>query len=257
MLLCLAVWQAEVVNAERPNVLFIAVDDLRCDLGCYGNSFVKSPNIDRFASTGVLFRNAYCQQSVCNPSRVSLLTGLRPDTTHVWDLTTEMRTVMPNVVTLPQYFRQHGYNAVAYGKIYHNPFPDAESWDEPTHNAQNVVAHSVENRRKLTQFKVAMRESGKQEGAIERMRGPATEIQEQPDDRNFDGKQTSDAIQRMRELASEDEPFFLAVGYIRPHLPFITPKPYWDLYHRADIPLATNGFMPRNSPAVAFGDHHS
>jgi iduronate 2-sulfatase len=257
LLLCLAFMQVDFANAEQPNVLFIAVDDMRCDLGCFGNSNVKSPNIDRLASTGVLFRHAYCQQAVCNPSRVSLLTGLRPDTTRVWDLTTEMRTVVPNVVTLPQHFRQHGYQAVAYGKIYHNPFPDAVSWDEPTHNAQDVVAHSAENRSKLAEFKVAMRASGKPENTIERMRGPATEIQEEPDDRNYDGKQTSDAIQKMNELAAEEKPFFLAVGYIRPHLPFITPKPYWDLYNREDIPLASNGFIPSNAPEVAFGDRSS
>src|SRR6478609_3967385 len=103
----------------RPNVLFIAVDDMRCELGCYGVTHVKTPNLDRLASSGVLFTRAYCQQAVCNPSRVSLLTGLRPDSTKVWDLVTEMRSVMPDVVTLPQHFRQHGYRAVAYGKIFH------------------------------------------------------------------------------------------------------------------------------------------
>lgn len=238
----------------QPNVLFIAVDDMRCDLGCFGNSYVKSPNIDRLASTGVLFRRAYCQQAVCNPSRVSLMTGMRPDSTRVWDLTTEMRSVLPDVVTLPQYFRQNGYRAVAYGKIFHNPFPDAQSWDEPTHNPQNVIAYSAENRDKLTKFKQSMRASGKSENAIDRMRGPATEIQDEPDDRNYDGKQTSDAIEKLNELASGEAPFFLAVGYIRPHLPFITPKPYWDLYRRSEIPLAANGFLPKNAPQVSFGD---
>ncbi len=253
-LFCVVFWTVQIADAEQPNVLFIAVDDLRCDLGCYGNSVVKSPNIDRFATTGVLFKRAYCQQAVCNPSRVSLMTGLRPDATRVWDLTTEMRTVMPDVVTLPQHFRQNGYRAVAFGKIYHNPFPDALSWDEPTHIPQGVVAYSVDNRNKLANFKLEMKDCGKSASAIQRMRGPATEIQEEPDDRNYDGKQTSDAIQKMQELAAENKPFFLAVGYIRPHLPFITPKPYWDLYQRAEIPLATNRFLPLNAPSVAFGD---
>jgi iduronate 2-sulfatase len=240
----------------RPNVLFIAVDDLRCELGCYGTGHVKSPNIDKLASSGVLFTRAYCQQAVCNPSRVSLLTGLRPDTTKVWDLVTEMRTVMPDVVTLPQHFRQNGYRAVAYGKIFHNPFPDAASWDEPTHNAQGVIGFSEQNQARLAEYRQQMKAAGKTEAAITRMRGPATEVQEQPDEKNFDGKQTSDALAKMKELASGGSPFFLAVGYIRPHLPFITPKKYWDLYDRSAIPLATNGFLPKGAPAVAFGDRN-
>ncbi len=245
---------ARAENSTRPNVLFIAVDDMRCELGCYGTKHVVSPNLDKLAASGVLFTRAYCQQAVCNPSRVSLLTGLRPDTTKVWDLVTEMRTVMPNVVTLPQHFRQHGYRAVAYGKIFHNPFPDAASWDEPTHNAQDVIAYSEVNRERLAEFKSAMKAAGKNEATVKRMRGPATEIQEQPDDKNFDGKQTSDALAKLRELSAGKSPFFLAVGYIRPHLPFITPKKYWDLYDREQIPLATNRFLPRGAPAVAFGD---
>ncbi len=240
--------------ATRPNVLFIAVDDMRCDLGCYGVSHVKSPNIDRLAASGVMFQRAYCQQAVCNPSRVSLLTGMRPDSTKVWDLVTEMRTVIPDVVTLPQYFRHQGYRAVAYGKLFHNPFPDVASWDEPTHNAQDVIGYSPANQQRLAEYRKAMRADGKPQAAITKMRGPATEIQEQPDEKNFDGKQTSDAIAKMNELAAGKTPFFLAVGFIRPHLPFITPKKYWDLYHRDRIPLATNGYLPKGAPAVAFGD---
>jgi len=239
---------------KRPNVLFIAVDDMRCELGCYGSAHVKSPNLDQLAASGVLFTRAYCQQAVCNPSRVSLLTGLRPDSTKVWDLVTEMRTVLPDVVTLPQHFRQHGYRSVAYGKIFHNPFPDAASWDEPTHNAEDVIGYSEENRAKLTEYRAKMKAAGKSNDAITRMRGPATEVQEQPDDKNFDGKQTGDALLKMRELAAGSAPFFLAVGYIRPHLPFITPRKYWDLYDRASLPLAANGYLPHGAPAVAFGD---
>ncbi|MFO0978227.1 MAG: sulfatase-like hydrolase/transferase [Planctomycetaceae bacterium] len=249
-------WGNFLSASEKPNVLFIAVDDMRCELGCYGAAHVKSPNIDRLAASGVLFQKAYCQQAVCNPSRVSLLTGLRPDTTRVWDLVTEMRSVMPEVVTLPQYFRQNGYRSVAYGKIFHNPFPDAASWDEPTHNAQGVVAYSEQNRQRLATWRQQMRSEGKSEDVIERMRGPASEIQEQPDEMNFDGRQTSDALGKMKELAAEESPFFLAVGYIRPHLPFITPKQYWDLYDRASLPLAANPQRPKGMPAVAFGDRN-
>jgi iduronate 2-sulfatase len=242
--------------APRPNVLFIAVDDMRNELGCYGAKHVVSPNMDRLAASGVLFNRAYCQQAVCNPSRVSLMTGLRPDTTRVWDLATEMRTVLPDVVTLPQHFRRHGYRAVAYGKIFHNPFPDAASWDEPTHSARDVVNYSDTNRARLAEFRERMKADGKSQSAIERMRGPATEIQEQPDEKNFDGKITSDALLKMRELAAAKSPFFLAVGFIRPHLPFVTPKKYWDLYDRAKLPLAANPRFPKNMPPVAFGDRN-
>src|SRR5262249_16730980 len=156
--------------------------------------------------------------------------------------------------TLPQYFRYNGYRAVAYGKIFHNPFPDAPSWDEPTHNPDNIVWYSEENLTRLAEFKEAMEDAGKSAAAIKRMRGPATEIQEQPDDKTYDGKQTSDALAKMRELAVDDSPFFLAVGYIRPHLAFIAPKKYWDLYDRERLPLASNPFLPHGVPPVAFGD---
>jgi arylsulfatase A-like enzyme len=225
---------------------------MRCDLGCYGVKHVHTPNIDQLAESGVLFQRAYCQQAVCNPSRVSLMTGLRPDSTRVWDLVTDFRTTIPNAVTIPQHFRTHGYRAVAFGKIFHNTFPDDISWDEPAHQAQNVARYSAANQEKLAQFKEQLRAQGKPQDLIERLRGPATEIQEQPDEMNFDGRQTLDAIDKMQELAQQDKPFFLSVGYIRPHLPWITPKKYWDLYERDKIPIANNPFLPLGMPEVAF-----
>ncbi|MEZ6040819.1 MAG: sulfatase-like hydrolase/transferase [Planctomycetaceae bacterium] len=239
---------------QRPNVLFIAIDDLRNELGCYGVEAIQSPHIDELAASGVAFRRAYCQQAVCNPSRVSLMTGMRPDSTRVWDLITEMRSVIPDAVTVPQHFRSHGYRAVAYGKIFHNPFPDAASWDEPTHNPQGVISYSEDNRLRLAEYRKQMKKDGRPQSVIARMRGPATEVQQQPETKNYDGKQTRDALEKMTELARGEKPFFLAVGYIRPHLPFIVPQPYWELYNRDQIPLATNSFLPRDSPAVAFGN---
>jgi iduronate 2-sulfatase len=247
-----ACWASMALCDERPNVLFIAVDDMRCELGCYGTEHVLSPNIDRLAQSGVLFQRAYCQQAVCNPSRVSLMTGLRPDTTRVWDLVTDFRKNLPNAVTIPQHFRSHGYQAVAFGKIFHNTFPDNVSWDEPTHQAQNVARYSLENQQRLAQFKQELKAAGRPADLIDRLRGPATEVQEQPDEMNFDGRQTLDAIDKLKELAQQPKPFFLAVGYIRPHLPWITPKKYWDLYQRERIPLADNPFLPEAMPEVAF-----
>lgn len=253
--LCLtAAAAAAAPAARRPNVLFIAVDDLRCELGCFGATHVRTPHLDRLAASGVLFTRAYCQQAVCNASRVSLMTGLRPDATRVWDLVTDFRARIPNAVTIPQHFRAHGYRAIAYGKIFHNTFPDDVSWDEPTRYVKGGIGHSEANQLRLRDYRARMKAEGKPQAAIERMRGPATEVQEQPDEMNFDGRQTTEALARLRELAAGPAPFFLAIGYIRPHLPFITPKKYWDLYDRARIPLARNPLLPRGAPAVAYGD---
>ncbi|MEI6535855.1 MAG: sulfatase-like hydrolase/transferase, partial [Verrucomicrobiaceae bacterium] len=116
---------------RKLNVLFIAVDDLRPELGCYGNNLVKSPNIDRLAARGIVFNHAYCQQAVCSPSRSSLLTGRRPDATKVWDLETHFRVALPDAITLPQYFKTHGYHCAALSKVYHVGFEDGRSWSEP------------------------------------------------------------------------------------------------------------------------------
>lgn len=157
------------------------------------------------------------------------------------------------MLPVPQQFRQHGYRAVAFGRIFHNSLPDPASWVEPTNWPQGV-GYSRSNLRKLADARQQMRSDGKPVADIDRMRGPATEIQDEPDERNSDGRMTVDAIEKMRELQAEGAPFFLAIGYVRPHLPFIAPRKYWDLYDRAEIPLASNALPPRGSPAVACGD---
>ena len=125
---CACSSQPRQAEPMKPNILFIPVDDLRPDLGCYGNTTMLSPQIDRLAADGVTFTRTYCQQSVCNPSRASLLTGLRPDSIQVWDLRTSFRDVVPDVVTLPQYFKQQGYTTIGLGKTFHNNIPDTLSW---------------------------------------------------------------------------------------------------------------------------------
>ncbi|HCN76172.1 MAG TPA: iduronate sulfatase [Verrucomicrobiales bacterium] len=239
--------------AERPNVLFIAVDDMRCDLGCYGVKHVFTPNLDRLAASGVLFSRAYCQQAVCNPSRVSLMTGMRPDSTKVWHLSTEMRSVMPDAVTIPQHFRKHGYYALGFGKIFHNPWPDNVSWDEP-HVWPEKPSWSKAATGKLAEFREQMRAEGKPEARIDRMRAAATEVLDIPDEEHFDGAIGEQAVAAMRRLAAEKQPFFLAAGFVRPHLPFVVPRKYWDLYDRAKIPLATNDHLPHGAPSMAFGE---
>ena len=239
--------------ADRPNVLFIAVDDLRCELGCYGVKEVISPNLDRLAASGVAFSRAYCQQAVCNPSRVSVMTGLRPDTTKVWDLVTEFRTAIPDAVTIPQHFRKHGYRALGYGKIFHNPFPDNESWDEP-HEWPEAKLWSEEAQTQLAAFRNQMQADGKSDALIERMRALGVEKVDYPEEEHTDVAIAQQAIDAMRALAEKEQPFFLAAGFVRPHLPFVVPRKYWDLHDPTKIPLADNAFLPRGAPAVSFGE---
>ena len=240
-----------VSGEKKPNVLFIAVDDLRPELGCYGSKSIKSPQIDAFAKTAVTFSRAYCQVAVCNPSRVSIMTGLRPDTTKVWDLVTRFRETTPDAVTIPQHFRKHGYYAVSYGKIFHNPWPDNQSWDEPHAWPKDSKLWSPAARKRLADHRMKMKADGKSQAAIRRMRAQATEIVDIPDSEHIDGAIAEQALAAMRRLAKNDEPFFLAAGFVRPHLPFVVPRKYWELYDRNQIPLATNRFIPRNSPKFA------
>src|ERR1044072_5112978 len=142
----LLVLTASAAAQQKPNVLFIAIDDLRCETGCYGSKIVKSPNIDRLAARGLVFNHAYCQQAVCSPSRSSLLTGTRPDTTKVWDLVTHFRTALPDVVTLPQLFKNNGYCVQGMGKIYHGGYDAPPSWSVPWTNARRPQYASPENK---------------------------------------------------------------------------------------------------------------
>jgi arylsulfatase A-like enzyme len=248
MLYCVS---AVIHAADRPNVLFISIDDLRPELGCYGSKEIISPNIDALAKTAVTFDRAYCQVAVCNPSRVSIMTGLRPDTTKVWDLVTRFRETTPDVVTIPQQFMKHGYYAVSFGKIFHNPWPDNASWNEPHQWPKNSKLWSAKAKQRLADHRRKMKTAGKSEAAIRRMRAQATEIVDIPDSEHIDGAIADQALTAMRRLAKKDQPFFLAAGFVRPHLPFVVPRKYWELYDRNKLTLAENPFMPRNSPKFA------
>jgi iduronate 2-sulfatase len=245
---------------HQPNILFIPVDDLRPELGCYGNQLIKTPNIDRLARNGMVFTRAYCQQAVCNPSRASLLTGLRPDTLQVWDLQTPFRSRLPDVVTLPQYFKANGYQTVGIGKAFHNIFPDPLSWSEELHvngfpfDPDAVYADEpntsiiAEKKRKL----LAKNDTSR----IDRygqwyIKANATEKADVPDDTYYDGAQTTLAIQKLHQLKEQKQPFFLSVGYYKPHLPFNAPARYWDLYSEKDLPIASNPYAPYQAPGFA------
>jgi arylsulfatase A-like enzyme len=251
---------------EKPNILFIAVDDLRPELGCYGNHDIISPNIDRLARSGLVFNNAYCQSAVCNPSRASLMTGLRPDSLKVWDLKTEMRSVAPTVTTLPQYLMQNGYFTTAVGKIYHNIFPDSLSWSEPEMHLKgfpfdpDAVYFSDENLAQIELRKRQIKANHNESKFIDRLgewyvKARATECADVPDNAYYDGAQTDYAVEKLKELKKSNKPFFFAIGYYRPHLPFNAPKKYWDLYDRAKIPLAENPWLPENMPSMAISNN--
>ncbi|UCF65991.1 MAG: sulfatase [bacterium] len=247
------------------NVLFIAVDDLRPELGCYGDELVKSPQIDRLAQDGITFTRAYCQSAVCNPSRASLLTGMRPDRIRVWDLRTDFREHTPDIVTLPQNFKNNGYNTVGIGKIYHNTIPDTPSWSEPKLHIQgypfdpDAVYRKEENLASLDIRKKQIIAEGNQQRYIDRigewyLKATATENENLSDNAYYDGAQTDLALKKIEQLHRESKPFFFAIGYYRPHLPFNVPRKYWELYNRDEIPLAKNDFLPQNSPLMAINN---
>lgn len=226
--------------SQRPNILFIAVDDLRPDLGCYGVPEVKTPHIDRLARRGVVFGRAYCQQAVCSPSRSSVMTGCRPDTTKVWDLETHFRKALPDVVTVGQHFRQNGWHVEGMGKIFHGGYDDPPTWSVPWRAPRGPVYAKPENR------PPGARDGG---GDGERgQRGPAFESADVPDDFFRDGKTAAWAVETLTARAKQRDPFFLAVGFSKPHLPFIAPKRYWDLYDPNRIRLAPNPRRPDGAP---------
>jgi len=254
--------------AERPNILFIAVDDLRPEFGAYGFDYVKSPNLDRIAKSGMTFGRAYCQQAVCSPTRSSLMTGTRPDTTKVWDLVTHFRDALPNVVTLGQHFKNHGYFVQGMGKIYHGGFDDPATWSVPWQAPRAVPYGLPENvalnqRQFLTEpdgdpapksatKKAVKKQNQKQKQATAPgSRGPAFEGADVPDDTFIDGQVADLAVSTLRDISQKKVPFFLAVGFARPHLPFVAPKKYWDLYDPAKIALAPNKFRPKDAPDYA------
>ncbi|MDA0350306.1 MAG: sulfatase [Verrucomicrobia bacterium] len=226
-----------------PNVLFIAVDDLRVELGCYGSKHVISPNIDKLAGQGTLFERAYCQQTVCNPSRASLLTGLRPDTLRVWDLFTHFRQNHPDVVTLPQLFKQNGYHSQGVGKVFHNWRQDdwkgdAVSWSVPEFMHYNTHNHDTPQIEGEAPADMASGFDG-------------IECRDVPDDAYYDGRIADKAVETLRVLHKSKKSFFLAVGFWKPHIPFNAPKKYWDLYDRDSIPIPEHLDPPANLPEIA------
>ena len=215
----------------KKNILFIAVDDLKPILGCYGDERILSPNIEALAKRGTVFLNNYCQQAVCAPTRASLLTGLRPDKTKVWDLKTVMRDYVPDILTFPQYLIANGYETAATGKVFDprsvDSGHDVSSWSIPYAKASG--------KRWLTSS-----------GEV------STEAPENPESDFADTRALNKSIELMDSLVAGDKPFFLAVGFKKPHLPFVAPKKYWDLYNRDDFEIHPFQEHAENAPEFAF-----
>lgn len=220
-------------SGKKPNVLFIAVDDLKPYLEPYGNKIVKSPAISKIASKGIVFQKNYCQQAVCAPTRASLMTGLRPDRTGVWDLKTNFRIVDSTIVSLPEYLRTQGYETAGYGKIYHEALEatyaghDPKSWSVP-YEKLTAPVYVLSDKK------------------------PSVENADVHDTTYLDGKLAAGAIKTLNKLSKGNKPFFLAVGFKKPHLPFVAPKKYWDLYKRDQFTIDPFQEKAKESPDVAY-----
>ncbi|NOZ20736.1 MAG: sulfatase [Planctomycetes bacterium] len=219
---------------RKHNVLFVAVDDLNTHLGCYGHDLVKSPNIDRLAARGIRFDHAYCQYPICNPTRSSVFTGMRPDTTGVYDNYTHFRDKLPKAVTLPHLFRDNGYTVLHYGKIFHGKYGDPDAWSKwspknPFRPTAKRVEHDGADIKGLTDPKEIKKR--KAEWMY------SWKASKNPDELHPDGRYARSAVRAMEEL--KDRPFFMAVGFAKPHVPLVAPKKYFDMYPPKDMPLVT------------------
>ncbi len=251
--------------SPKSNVLFICVDDLKPLLGCYGDRVIKSPSVDRLAARGMLFERAYCNQAVCAPSRNALLTGLRPTTTGIYDLGTNLRRATPDALTLPQFFKQHGYRAEALGKIFHvghGNHEDPASWSVP-HFAANSIAYVLPESRAAKGLTREEALFSNQPGGGTLPKGAAGEAADVPDNAYPDGQIADEVVRRLQAArAKPSEPFFLAVGFLKPHLPFCAPKKYWDWYDRKSfalparstpLPAARGRWRHRHTPVFPTG----
>ena len=218
-----------MAGKAKPNVLLICVDDLKPLLGCYGNKQIHSPNMDRLATRGLLFERAYCNQAVCAPSRNALLTGVRSTSLGIYDLGTNFRQSIPTAVTLPQYFMQHSYRAEGLGKIFHvghGNHEDPASWSVPHFSAKSIAYALTESSAKRTLTREeALFANESNVGNLPR--GAAFECADVADDAYPDGKLAEETIRRLQSATTQtNEPFFMAVGFVKPHLPFCAPKKY-------------------------------
>ena len=247
-------------NQQKPNIILILVDDLKPNLGIYGDDFSKSPNIDQLAREGIRFNLAYANQAVCVASRYNLMLGKRSTSTGLYRFGVNFRTIYPAMETLPQIFKNNGYHTESIGKVYHvghGNTNDTESWSVPHYN-DKVIEYLVleSNNRELTREEALFENYNlyaEEKIDIKTLpRGAAWESPDVLDDAYADGRVARQAINRLRLLSeNQTQPFFLAVGFVRPHLPFSAPKKYWDLYDKDQIPLPKFESPPEGAPKFA------
>ncbi len=237
---------------NRPNILLILVDDLKPALGAYGDDYAITPHMDRFAANGMRFDMAYSNQAVCAPSRYNLMLGSRSSSSGIYGFGRDFRDHYPDAVTMPQFFKQQGYHVESMGKVFHighNTYNDDSSWSVPHH--RDLVIEYIDPASKKDGF---TREEAlfSNQSAQGLPRGPAWESPDVPDDAYADGRVAQRAVERLRQLKQQPaQPFFLAVGFARPHLPFSVPKRYWDLYNPNTLPLPTYQKAPEGAPDYA------
>jgi iduronate 2-sulfatase len=230
------------ISGKRPNILFISVDDLRPQLHCYGYNQMITPHIDRLALKGILFKQAYCQIPVCGASRVSLLTGIRPTKEKLRLASTTKDKDLPDTISLPGLLKKHGYSTISNGKVYHVPTDDQQSWSQPPWRPEGGFIGEE------SYLEIENRSIVKTNDGI----GPPFEISNVSDNKYFDGKVADRAVEDLQQLHKENKSFFLAVGFVKPHLPFNAPKKYWDLYKSDEIDIVNNPFRAYNAPEEAF-----
>jgi len=247
----------------KPNVLFLSVDDLKPLLGCYGQKDVITPNIDKLGASGTIFLRNYCQAAHCNPSRASLMTGLRPDSAGVTEANDPyFRDTIPDVTTLPQYFAKNGYHTVKVGKIFHNE-QDPQSWQVNLNEWAQPGVSLYNDPESKAKFKAAletikqMKAEGKALKPWEQVRmmlSTSSESADVPDNAYPDGAITDLALKALRQMKESGQPTFLAVGWYKPHLPFNCPEKYWRMYKEDSFQLADNPFAPKDAPHQAMHD---
>ncbi len=253
--LLLCAFTAPAEERPRPNVLLICIDDLKPALGCYGDPLAKTPNIDRLAARGLRFDLAYCNQAICSASRNNLLLGSRSTSLGIYDLSRNFRRAVPDAVTLTQHFMKHGYRAEAVGKILHTGHGNREddaSWSVPPLVEKVVEYLKPESTAggQLTREEAyfANRELDR---IRELPRGAAWEAADVPDNAYADGRLADEGIKRLQAAKERGQPFFLALGFVKPHLPFTAPQKYWDRHDPAKFTPARNFDTPRGAPRVA------